>query len=64
MTKKHISKNQSNGFKKNSQSEDRFDTMKKNYLLRKIRLKYYDQESKSSLASNKMTALKRIQNSN
>jgi len=45
---------------KNSQSEeDRFDTMKANYLLSKIRLKYYDQESKSSLAVNRPSALKR-----
>lgn len=50
---------------KNSQSEeDRFDTMKTNYFLGKTRLKYYDKEKKSSLAGNKITALKRMQNSN
>lgn len=45
---------------KNSQSaENRFGTMKANYLPSKIRLKYYDQESKSSLAGSKQSALKR-----
>lgn len=45
---------------KNSQSEeDKFGTMKANYLPSKIRLKYYDQESKSSLAGSKRSALKR-----
>lgn len=47
-------------FLKNSQSgDDRYDTMKANYLLSKIRLKYYDQERKSSLAGSKLSALKR-----
>lgn len=63
VTKKHIIKKSKQWFKKSHSEEDRFDTMKTNELLSKIRLKYYDQESKSSLAGNKITALKRIQNS-
>lgn len=45
---------------RNSQSEEgRFGTMKVNYLPSKIRLRYYDQENKSSLAGSKLSALKR-----
>lgn len=46
------------GLKSSQSEEDRFNTMKTNYLLSKIRLKYYDQESKSILAGRKLSALK------
>jgi len=46
------------GLKQSPSEGDRCDTLETNYLLSKIRLKYYDQESKLNLAGSKLSALK------